>query len=112
MATSAIAGGASERAVQRHGHWKSPAFMASYVDEAERFDDTNPTRFLGCRWMGRGARLFGMLEKGRLNAQKVSVGVCFFVAFKHLGVATFPEQGRCVGVLIHATRHGQLGPLT
>jgi hypothetical protein len=25
----------------------SPASMSAYVDEAERFDDTNPTRFLG-----------------------------------------------------------------
>ena len=47
FATSALAGGASERAVQRHGRWRSPASMSPYVDEAERFDDTNPTRFLG-----------------------------------------------------------------
>lgn len=47
FATSALAGGATERAVQRHGRWRSPASMSSYVDEAERFDDTNPTRFLG-----------------------------------------------------------------
>jgi integrase len=47
FATSALAGGATERAVQRHGRWRSPASMAPYVDEAERFDDTNPTRFLG-----------------------------------------------------------------
>lgn len=47
FATSALAGGASERAVQRHGRWRSPASMSTYVDEAERFDDTNPTRFLG-----------------------------------------------------------------
>jgi integrase len=47
FATSALAGGASERAVQRHGRWRSPGSMSPYVDEAERFDDTNPTRFLG-----------------------------------------------------------------
>jgi integrase len=47
FATSALAGGAGERAVQRHGRWRSPISMATYVDEAERFDDTNPTRFLG-----------------------------------------------------------------
>jgi integrase len=47
FATPALAGGATERAVQRHGRWRSPAFMNPYVDEAERFDDTNPTRFLG-----------------------------------------------------------------
>jgi integrase len=45
FATSALAGGATERAVQRHGRWRSPASMSPYVDEAERFDDTNPTRF-------------------------------------------------------------------
>jgi integrase len=43
FATSALAGGATERAVQRHGRWRSPASMSPYVDEAERFDDTNPT---------------------------------------------------------------------
>jgi integrase len=47
FATSALAGGATERAVQRHGRWRSPASMSSYIDEAERFDDANPTRFLG-----------------------------------------------------------------
>jgi integrase len=47
FATSALTGGATERAVQRHGRWRSPASMSSYVDEAERFDDTNPTHFLG-----------------------------------------------------------------
>jgi integrase len=47
FATSALAGGATERAVQRHGRWRSPASMSPYIDEAERFDDTNPTRFLG-----------------------------------------------------------------
>jgi integrase len=47
FATPALAGGATERAVQRHGRWRSPASMNPYVDEAERFDDTNPTRFLG-----------------------------------------------------------------
>jgi integrase len=47
FATSALVGGATERAVQRHGRWRSPASMSPYVDEAERFDDTNPTRFLG-----------------------------------------------------------------
>lgn len=46
FAISALAGGATERAVQRHGRWRSPASMSAYVDEAERFDDTNPTRFL------------------------------------------------------------------
>lgn len=45
FATSALAGGASERAVQRHGRWRSPASMAGYIDEAQRFDNTNPTRF-------------------------------------------------------------------
>jgi integrase len=44
--TSALAGGVSEHAVQNHGGWKSPASMAPYVDEANRFDGTNPTRFL------------------------------------------------------------------
>jgi integrase len=47
FATSALAAGATERAVQRHGRWASPASMAPYVDEAERFADTNPTRYLG-----------------------------------------------------------------
>jgi integrase len=47
FATSALAGGATERAVQRHGRWRSPTSMSPYVDEAERFDETNPTRFLG-----------------------------------------------------------------
>jgi integrase len=46
LATSALAGGASERSVQRHGRWRSPASMAAHTDEADRFDDTNPTRFL------------------------------------------------------------------
>jgi integrase len=46
FATSALAGGASERAVQNRGRWKSPASMAPYIDEAHRFDDTNPTRYL------------------------------------------------------------------
>jgi integrase len=46
FATSALAGGASERAVQRHGRWRSPASMAGYIDEAHRFDDTNPTNYL------------------------------------------------------------------
>lgn len=46
FATSALAGGATERAVQRHGRWRSPASMSPYVDEAECFDDTNPTRYL------------------------------------------------------------------
>jgi hypothetical protein len=38
--------GADERAVQRHGRWASPGSMAPYIDEAERFADTNPTRYL------------------------------------------------------------------
>jgi integrase len=46
FATSALAGGAPERAVQHHGRWKSPASMAPYVDEADRYADTNPTRYL------------------------------------------------------------------
>lgn len=46
FATSALAGGASERAVQNHGRWRSPASMAPYVDEAARYADTNPTRAL------------------------------------------------------------------
>jgi integrase len=46
FATSALAGGATERAVQRHGRWRSPASMAPYVDDAQRFDDSNPTNFL------------------------------------------------------------------
>jgi hypothetical protein len=33
FATSALAGGATERAVQRHGRWRSPASMSPYVDE-------------------------------------------------------------------------------
>jgi len=47
FATSALAGGPTERAVQNHGRWKSPLSMASYVDEAQRYADTNPTRMLG-----------------------------------------------------------------
>lgn len=46
FATSALAGGASERAVQRHGRWRSPTSMSRYIDEASRFDDTNPAHFL------------------------------------------------------------------
>ena len=46
FATSALAGGAYERAVQRHGRWKSPTSMAGYIDEAQRFDDSNPTNYL------------------------------------------------------------------
>lgn len=46
FATSALAGGASERAVQNHGRWRSPVSMAPYVDEAARYADTNPTRAL------------------------------------------------------------------
>ena len=47
FATSALAGGASERAVQRHGRWSSPNSMTPYIDEATRYADTNPTRNLG-----------------------------------------------------------------
>jgi integrase len=46
FATSALAAGATERAVQRHGRWASPTSMAAYIDEAERFADTNPSRYL------------------------------------------------------------------
>jgi integrase len=46
FATSALAGGADERAVQRHGRWKSRTSMDPYIDQAHRFDDTNPTRYL------------------------------------------------------------------
>jgi hypothetical protein len=46
FATSALAALADERAVQRHGRWASPSSMAPYVDEAARFADTNPTRFV------------------------------------------------------------------
>jgi hypothetical protein len=46
FATSALAAGANERAVQRHGRWASPASMAPYIDEANGFADTNPTRYL------------------------------------------------------------------
>jgi len=34
FATSALAGGATERAVQNHGRWKSPLSMAPYVDRS------------------------------------------------------------------------------
>ena len=44
--TSALAGGASERAVQHHGRWRSAVSMAPYVDEAARDADTNLTRAL------------------------------------------------------------------
>ena len=47
FATSALAAGASERAVQNHGRWASPTSMAPYIDEAHRYADTNPTRLLG-----------------------------------------------------------------
>ena len=47
FATSALAAGATERAVQNHGRWSSPASMAPYVDEAARYAETNPTRLLG-----------------------------------------------------------------
>jgi integrase len=46
FATSALAGGAAERVVQRHGRWKSPVSMAGYIDDAHRFDNTNPTNYL------------------------------------------------------------------
>lgn len=49
FATSALAAGATERAVREHGRWRSAAAMAPYIDEAERFADTNPTRVLGRR---------------------------------------------------------------
>lgn len=49
FATSALAAGASERAVREHGRWRSAAAMAPYIDEAEGFADTNPSRYLGRR---------------------------------------------------------------
>jgi len=47
FATSALAAGATERAVQRHGRWASPTSIAPYVDESARIDSTNPTRQSG-----------------------------------------------------------------
>lgn len=44
FATTALAGGAAYHAVQQHGRWRSPTSMAPYVEEARRYDDTNPTR--------------------------------------------------------------------
>ena len=46
FATSALAGGATERAVQHHGSWSSPNSMTPYIDEATRYANTNPTRSL------------------------------------------------------------------
>ena len=46
FATSALAGDANERAVQRHGRWSSPNPMTPYIDEATRYANTNPTRHL------------------------------------------------------------------
>ena len=46
LATEAIANGVPEHAVMRHGRWRSSTTMRSYVDDAERFADTNPTRHL------------------------------------------------------------------
>ena len=47
FATQALSNGVPERDVQRHGRWRSRAAMDPYVDEAERFAETNPTRHLG-----------------------------------------------------------------
>ncbi|MCD2191340.1 tyrosine-type recombinase/integrase [Actinomycetospora soli] len=46
FATTALAGGAAYHAVQQHGRWRSPSSMAPYVEEARRYDDTNPTRLM------------------------------------------------------------------
>ena len=49
LATEAIANGVPEHAVMRHGRWRSTSTMRGYVDDAERFADTNPSRHLGLR---------------------------------------------------------------
>lgn len=49
LATEAIANGVPEHAVMRHGRWRSMTTMRSYVDDAERFAETNPSRHLGLR---------------------------------------------------------------
>ncbi|MBE7245575.1 MAG: tyrosine-type recombinase/integrase [Actinomycetospora chiangmaiensis] len=49
LATEAIANGVPEHAVMRHGRWRSATTMRGYVDDAERFAATNPTRHLGLR---------------------------------------------------------------
>jgi integrase len=46
FATEAIARGVPERDVQRHGRWKSRASMDPYIEIANTFDATNPTRWL------------------------------------------------------------------
>ncbi len=33
----------------RHGRWRASTTMRGYVDDAERFADTHPTRHLGLR---------------------------------------------------------------
>jgi integrase len=47
FATEAIAQGVPERDVQRHGRWESRASMDPYIEVANTFDATNPTRWLG-----------------------------------------------------------------
>lgn len=47
LATEAIANGVPEHAVMRHGRWRSTTTMRGYVDDAERFAATNPSRHLG-----------------------------------------------------------------
>jgi integrase len=46
FATEAIARRVPERDVQRHGRWKSRASMDPYIEIANTFDMTNPTRWL------------------------------------------------------------------
>lgn len=55
FATEALAGGAAEHAVMRHGRWRSATVMRGYVDDATTFDATNPTRILGLRRPEPGA---------------------------------------------------------
>lgn len=54
LATEAIANGVPEHAVMRHGRWRSASTMRGYVDDAERFGSTNPTRHLGLRRSASG----------------------------------------------------------
>jgi hypothetical protein len=56
FATSALAAGASERAVREHGRWRSAAAMAPYIDEAEGFADTNPAATSAADQLAGGAR--------------------------------------------------------
>lgn len=47
LATEAIANGVPEHAVMRHGRWRSTTTMRGYVDDAERFAETNPSATSG-----------------------------------------------------------------